>query len=250
MESRHFPKTLARLAEARCTCRRTFSTRSSHLLPAQQQPPPPPSQPNSNSSPKPPPYSFPKYSSSSNTNGSPSRTKRTSQLSLLESLYSSLPPRQSLDRVAQYDLKQQQLLELEKRHRARDLERQIHRGWKPGDCYSPHDLSGVEMEKWRVRQPGGGKEGRDVFDLLGLEAEGEYKNFAIMSEYMTSMGRIRHRRDTGLRAVNQRKIAKAIRRAVGMGLIPSVHKHPEVLEAEKTAKAMRGVYGRHASRRR
>lgn len=54
----------------------------------------------------------------------------------------------------------------------------------------------------------------------------------MMSEYMTSMGRIRHRKDTGLRAVNQRKIAKAIRRAVGMGLIPSVHKHPEVLEAE------------------
>ena len=54
-----------------------------------------------------------------------------------------------------------------------------------------------------------------------------------MSEYMTSMGRIRHRKDTGLRAVNQRKIAKAIRRAVGMGLIPSVHKHPEVLEKDK-----------------
>lgn len=58
------------------------------------------------------------------------------------------------------------------------------------------------------------------------------QNFSMMSEYMTSMGRIRHRKDTGLRAVNQRKIAKAIRRAVGMGLVPSVHKHPEVLELE------------------
>lgn len=46
------------------------------------------------------------------------------------------------------------------------------------------------------------------------------------------MGRIRNREDTGLRRVNQRRIAKAIRRAVGMGLIPSVHKHPEMLEAE------------------
>ena len=61
----------------------------------------------------------------------------------------------------------------------------------------------------------------------------------MMSEYMTSMGRIKHRRDTGLRAVNQRKIAKAIRRAVGMGLLPSVHEHPEVLEVKARYRAAR-----------
>ena len=59
----------------------------------------------------------------------------------------------------------------------------------------------------------------------------------MMSEFMTSMGRIKHRRDTGLRAVNQQKIAKAIRRAVGMGLLPSVHEHPEVLEAKARDRA-------------
>ena len=57
-----------------------------------------------------------------------------------------------------------------------------------------------------------------------------------MWEYMTSTGRIRRRADTGLRRVNQRRIAKAIRRAVAMGLMPSVHKHPEMLEAEATAR--------------
>jgi small subunit ribosomal protein S18 len=51
-----------------------------------------------------------------------------------------------------------------------------------------------------------------------------------MSEYMTEMGRIKHSRDTGLRAVNQRKVAKAIRRAIGVGLMPSVHRHPELLK--------------------
>lgn len=44
------------------------------------------------------------------------------------------------------------------------------------------------------------------------------------------MGRIKHRNETGLRPVNQRKIAKAIRRAVGIGLMPSTHKHPELLK--------------------
>lgn len=55
------------------------------------------------------------------------------------------------------------------------------------------------------------------------------QNFAIMSEYVTDMGRIRHRSETGLRPVNQRKVAKAIRRAIGLGLMPSVYKHPEIL---------------------
>lgn len=54
----------------------------------------------------------------------------------------------------------------------------------------------------------------------------------MMWEYMAPMGKIKHRKETGLRPVNQRRLAKAIRRAVGMGLIPSVHPHPEVLEAQ------------------
>lgn len=56
-----------------------------------------------------------------------------------------------------------------------------------------------------------------------------------MGEYMTEMGRIRHSRETGLRAVNQRKVAKAIRRAIGVGLMPSVHRHPELIK--------RAIYG-------
>ncbi|EAW18329.1 mitochondrial 37S ribosomal bS18m domain-containing protein [Aspergillus fischeri NRRL 181] len=57
-----------------------------------------------------------------------------------------------------------------------------------------------------------------------------------MSEYITPMGRIKHRSTTGLRPVNQRKIAKAIRRAIGIGLMPSVHRHPEILAAEAKAR--------------
>lgn len=56
------------------------------------------------------------------------------------------------------------------------------------------------------------------------------QNFSVMSEYMTPMGRIMHRRETSLRPVNQRRIAKAIRRSIGMGMMPSVHKHPELLQ--------------------
>jgi small subunit ribosomal protein S18 len=56
----------------------------------------------------------------------------------------------------------------------------------------------------------------------------------MLSEYVTPMGRIKHSRETGLRNVNQRRMAKAIRRMVGMGFMPSVHRHPEILMKEST----------------
>lgn len=51
----------------------------------------------------------------------------------------------------------------------------------------------------------------------------------MMSEYVTELGRIKHSRETGLRPVNQRRMAKAIRRAIGLGLMSAVHRHPEVM---------------------
>lgn len=68
--------------------------------------------------------------------------------------------------------------------------------------------------------------------FAGLALIRIHQNFSIMSEYMTSMGRIRHSKDTGLRRVNQRRVAKAIKRAIGIGLMPSIHQHPEMLEME------------------
>ncbi|KAF8853919.1 ribosomal protein S18, partial [Acephala macrosclerotiorum] len=105
------------------------------------------------------------------------------------------------------------------------LSKQITRRFKPGDVYAPHDLSEVEMAKWKKRD----KPMHDVFDVLDFNPLDHYRNFSIMSEYMTPMGRIRHSKETGLRPANQRKIAKAIRRSIGMGMMPSVHRHPEIL---------------------
>lgn len=50
---------------------------------------------------------------------------------------------------------------------------------------------------------------------------------------MTDGGSILRPKKTGLRPVNQRKMAKAVRRAIGLGLHPSVHKHPELLMRSK-----------------
>lgn len=92
--------------------------------------------------------------------------------------------------------------------------------------YAPHDLSSVEMDKWRNRD--GPK--YDVFDVLDFKPLENYRNFSIMSEFMSPTGRIRSSHHTGLRPVNQRKVAKAIRRSIGLGLMPSIHRHPEILQ--------------------
>ncbi|KIW62823.1 ribosomal protein S18 [Phialophora macrospora] len=108
------------------------------------------------------------------------------------------------------------------------IARQLTRPWKAGDVYAPHDLSAAEARKWRVKH----RPTTDAFDALSVNPLTLYKNFSVMSEYVTEMGRIRHSNSTGLRPVNQRKIAKAIRRAIALGLMPSVHRHPEILKKE------------------
>ncbi|EOA84956.1 hypothetical protein ACJQWK_06985 [Exserohilum turcicum] len=123
--------------------------------------------------------------------------------------------------------------ELAESERLAQYQRQVFRRWQPGDVYAPHDLSGTEQKKWKQ---GRKKPQEDAFDVLGVNPVMEYKNFTIMSEYMTEMGRIKHSKDTGLRPKNQRKIAKAIRRAVGLGLMPSVHRHPLVLKKSSPAR--------------
>lgn len=115
---------------------------------------------------------------------------------------------------------------LESLQRAREIRKQMSRRWKPGDVYSPHDLSPVEQTKWRRVK----RTEHDVFDELAMDPLAQWKNVGIMTEYRSPAGRIFSRKETGLSAVNQRKVSKAIRRAVGMAWLPGVHHHPEVLE--------------------
>ncbi|KAI4183128.1 MAG: hypothetical protein L6R41_005566 [Letrouitia leprolyta] len=158
------------------------------------------------------------------------------------------------------------LASTESLYRAADLERYIYRRFRPGDIYAPHDLSPTEQQKWRSRSRRTvSKEApllsskksirHDAFDVLDVHPLAEFKNFAMMGEFVSSMGRIKHRRETGLRGVNQRRVARAVRRAVGMGLLPSVHKHPEMLEKEamdlrRRAAESGGGGGLRGSRRR
>jgi small subunit ribosomal protein S18 len=48
----------------------------------------------------------------------------------------------------------------------------------------------------------------------------DYRDVAMLSKFVSERGRILSRRLTGLSAYNQRKVAKAIKRAQNLGLMP------------------------------
>jgi small subunit ribosomal protein S18 len=103
--------------------------------------------------------------------------------------------------------------------------REMPRRWQVGDVYAPHDLSPVEMAKFRKWA----NRTEDVVDLLSIRPQDMYKNFNIIKEYINPVGQILPSSQTGLRPRNQRKMAKMVRRAMGMGIHPSVHGHPEII---------------------
>ncbi|KAJ8590878.1 hypothetical protein M405DRAFT_861015 [Rhizopogon salebrosus TDB-379] len=61
---------------------------------------------------------------------------------------------------------------------------------------------------------------QDVFYRLGIDPLQEASNDVLMSSFVTEMGKIKHRAETGLTTKSQRKLGKAIRRAKMMGVIP------------------------------
>ncbi|KAI9167779.1 ribosomal protein S18 [Paramyrothecium foliicola] len=129
------------------------------------------------------------------------------------------------------EMNQRSLARLEQQRNekiSKDYLKQMPRTWAVGDVYSPHDMSPVEMQKWRRRS----KRTGDVIDALGIRPLDMYTNFSLISDFTSSSGMIKHSSTTSLRPVNQRKIAKMVRRAQGLGLYPTIHAHPELIRAD------------------
>ncbi|KAJ6260568.1 37S ribosomal protein rsm18 [Drechslerella dactyloides] len=107
--------------------------------------------------------------------------------------------------------------------------------FKTGTYMNPHDMSYEQYEKYIQSRRFHLKE--DIFEILQESPMKYYKNFNLLKDFMTSAGRIKHRSVTGLSNANQRKMAKAIRRAIGIGFLPSVHYHPSALMKEQKYQA-------------
>ena len=85
------------------------------------------------------------------------------------------------------------LADAQRTYNRQDLEKQMTRKFKPGEVYAPHDLTGVEMSKWKKIRRGErrtARGGKDVIDMLNINPIDHYKVgcAAIQTTHMQMLG--------------------------------------------------------------
>ncbi|KAI8618913.1 ribosomal protein S18 [Chytriomyces sp. MP71] len=98
----------------------------------------------------------------------------------------------------------------------------VRRLFKPYQTYEPEELNqknAVFYQKLKAKEPK-----VDIFAILNINPLDFYKNTRLLSHFVTEMGHIKPRTETGLGIVNQKRLAKAIKRAQAMGLMPYTYK--------------------------
>ncbi|KAG9014954.1 hypothetical protein FRB94_007026 [Tulasnella sp. JGI-2019a] len=112
------------------------------------------------------------------------------------------------------------------------------KGIQTSPFYSPNDFQRsrrvVDPARERDTEPSGlGPSAsiarrRDQFHNLGINIVNEFRNATLMSDFVTSMGMIKKRGETGLTRRNQRMLAKAIKRSQSAGIIPQYSKPTDI----------------------
>jgi small subunit ribosomal protein S18 len=73
--------------------------------------------------------------------------------------------------------------------------------------------------------PRGRRARRYYIDQIGNQTSFDYKDVDLLRSFITERGKIRPRRQTGVSAKQQRAIARAIKRARHMALLPFTSEH-------------------------
>lgn len=104
-----------------------------------------------------------------------------------------------------------------------------------GSIYDPFDfsLARIHLDKkyGSSRRPI-----NDLFIKFGINPLDLYTSPEVLSQFLTSTGKILHRDVTGLSAKNQRRLSKAIRRCQAIGLMSKVHKDVSLLPTRTSGK--------------
>ncbi|KAH9248904.1 ribosomal protein S18 [Batrachochytrium salamandrivorans] len=90
--------------------------------------------------------------------------------------------------------------------------------FKPKETYLPRELNDRHLEKYTKKFHLPPTE--DVLKKLNIDPIKEYKNIQMLAHFVTTIGHIKPRIETGLTPENQRKVGRAIKRARAMGLMP------------------------------
>ncbi|KAG0019772.1 hypothetical protein BGZ81_009607 [Podila clonocystis] len=86
--------------------------------------------------------------------------------------------------------------------------------FRKGDIYKPSDLNDSKRAAYSAPP-----KPVDELKILKLNPLVEYKNATLLSHYITPLGRLMSREQTGLSAKNQRRVTKAVRRARAMCIL-------------------------------
>lgn len=101
--------------------------------------------------------------------------------------------------------------------------------FQKGHTYDPFDFSiaKLNLEKKQAKLERANQIG--IFDKKKLNPLNYYTNSRELSAFVSSTGRIQPRDVTNLTVKNQKRLAKAIKRARAVGLLSSVHRDIEIL---------------------
>ncbi|KAJ3168028.1 hypothetical protein HDU88_001976 [Geranomyces variabilis] len=93
----------------------------------------------------------------------------------------------------------------------------------PGELYQPEDLNDKNVPRFLKRtskQTTTTTTKSSSSDIERRNPLKEYKDTVFLSSYLTQMGNMRSKVDTGLSRLNQRRMTKAVKRAKAIGLMP------------------------------
>lgn len=101
--------------------------------------------------------------------------------------------------------------------------------------YDPFDFSLGRIHLDRKHSMSN-RSANDMFDKFGVNPLDLYTSPEILSQFLSSTGKILHRDVTGLSAKNQRRVSKAVRRAQAIGLLSKTHKDVSFLPTRISGK--------------
>ncbi|KAH3671396.1 hypothetical protein WICMUC_004693 [Wickerhamomyces mucosus] len=105
-----------------------------------------------------------------------------------------------------------------------------------GQIYDPFDFSIAKINLERKFAKQDSKNNIGIFDRKRLNPLNFYTNPIELSKYLTTTGRIQPRDVTKLSVKNQKRLAKAVKRARSVGFLSSVHRDVSLLLPEITHK--------------
>ncbi|KAJ3150634.1 hypothetical protein HDU89_003042 [Geranomyces variabilis] len=87
----------------------------------------------------------------------------------------------------------------------------------PGELYQPEDLNDKNVPRFLKRTSKPTTTTKSSSDIERRNPLKEYKDTVFLSSYLTQMGNMRSKVDTGLSRQNQRRMTKAVKRAKAIG---------------------------------